>query len=53
MSGACRTPESIRYNQARGGGKGATGHTRDFSLHSKSKVKKMNGVSKTETESVT
>lgn len=53
MSRAWRTSESIRYNEARGGGKGATGHTRDFSLYSKSKVKKMNGVLKTETESVT
>ena len=35
-----RTSESIKYNEARGGGKGVTGHTTDL-LYSKSKVKKM------------
>ena len=52
MSREWRTSESIRYNEARGGGKGVTGHTTDL-LYSKSKVKKINGVLKTETESVT
>ena len=53
VSRAWRTSESIRYNEARGGGKGVTGRTTDFSLYSKSEVKKINGVLKTETESVT